>query len=276
MLSDPPTVADAAVRALFEDARSALPGLTAPYEKFSARVNALLGSSDEVSAGTAHDLYLACACEDGDSAALRYFESHLMPAIRAAIAKVTSQEDLIDEAAQELRRRLFCHPAPRIMSYSGRGPLWKWLRITATRTAYDVHRSRGVTPASIDDVADVFLQDQIDPEFRIVRERYGELVRQALRDAVGMLTTEEKTLLRLRYVQNQGIDSLATPFKAHRATVARRLRSIREKILAHLHACLGVHIPRLSESEARSLWRAVRSQVHLSFSRLVERDSRVP
>lgn len=272
--------ADAAVRALFEGARAALPGVTASYPRFKARVDALGSAPDHAggqpSSDRALDLYLACACEEGDGAALRHFESSFMPAIRAAIAKVTRQEDLIDEAAQELRGRLFCPPAPRIASYSGRGPLWKWLRITATRTAYDVHRARGVTPAGIDDVADRFLQDQVDPEFHVVRERYGELVRAALCEALALLSTEEKTLLRLRYLHDDGIDSLAVAFKTHRSTVARKLRGIREKLLAHLQQSLGVHIPQLSDSEARSLWRAVRSQVHLSFSRLVGSGSGLP
>lgn len=272
--------ADAAVRALFEGARAAHPAVTASYARFKARIDAL-GSAhgqahDEPSAERALDLYVACACEEGDGPALRHFESSFMPGIRAAIAKVTNQEDLIDEAAQELRRRLFCPPAPRIASYSGRGPLWKWLRITATRTAYDVHRSRGVIPTGIDDVADRFLQDQVDPEFQVVRDLYGELVRAALCEALALLSNDEKTLLRLRYLHDQGIDSLAVPFNAHRSTVARKLRGIREKLLAHLQRSLGVHIPQLSHSEARSLWRAVRSQVHLSFSRLVEPESGPP
>lgn len=261
--------AEAEVRALFDHARETLPAVSAPYPLFKARIVALQADGDAPSPERAVDLYLACACQEGDEAALRQFESSLMPGIRAAIARVTGQEDLIDEVAQELRRRLFCQPAPRIAAYSGRGPLWKWLRITATRTAYDVHRSRGVVPAGVDDLTDLFLQDQVDPEFQVVRQRYGEVVRTAVCEALALLSTDEKTLLRLRYLQDQGIDSLAVPFKAHRSTVARKLRAIREKLLAHLQQSLGVHIPRLSDSEARSLWRAVRSQVHFSFSRLV-------
>jgi len=261
--------AEADVRTLFDHAQASHPTVRASYQLFKGRVVSLAAAGDEPSPERALDLYLACACEEGDAAALRHFESSLMPGIRAAIAGLVGQEDLIDEVAQELRRRLFCPPTPRIAAYSGRGPLWKWLRITATRTAYDVHRSRGVAPAGIDDLTDLFLQDQVDPEFQVVRQRYGDVVRAGLCEALALLSTDEKTLLRLRYLQNQGIDSLAVPFKAHRSTVARKLRAIREKLLTHLRQSLGVHIPRLSDSEARSLWRAVRSQVHFSFSRLV-------
>ena len=268
--------AEAKVRALFDHARAAHPAVTASYPLFEARVVALDAGGDAPSPERALDLYLACACQEGDAAALRQFESSLMPGIRAAIAGVTGQEDMIDEVAQELRRRLFCPPTPRIAAYSGKGPLWKWLRITATRTAYDVHRARGVAPAGVDDLTDRFLQDQIDPEFQVVRQRYGEVVRAGLCEALALLSTDEKTLLRLRYLQNQGIDSLAVPFKAHRSTVARKLRAIREKLLTHLQQTLGVHIPRLSDSEARSLWRAVRSQVDFSFSRLVGAEAEPP
>src|SRR4051812_19948245 len=106
-MDDPAHPADVAGRGLFETAPAAPPAVTASYARFKARVDALGSPQDppreEPSPERALDLYLACACEEGDAAALRHFESSLMPAIRAAIAQVTSQEDLIDEACQELR-----------------------------------------------------------------------------------------------------------------------------------------------------------------------------
>jgi len=267
---------DEPARALFNEARRVQGELATTFEIFQARIAPLLTDGESLSAERASDVYLACACEAGDATALDQFELHFIPAARAAIAKVASSEDAIDEALQELRRRLFVGPTARIRSYSGRGPLWKWLRVTATRTAHDLRRSQGAQPATGDDVVERLLSEDVDAEFRLVRQRYEGIFRDALREALQTLTAQERTLLRLRYIQDQGIDSLAVPFQAHRATVARWLQTIRGKILAHVHQRLEAHIPRLSESEAQSLWRAVRSQVHLSFARLVEDDTAEP
>jgi RNA polymerase sigma-70 factor (ECF subfamily) len=273
---DPAGGSDQSLRALFNEARRAQGELATPYEVFCARVAPLLADGESLSAERASDIFLACACEAGDVTALDQFELHFIPAARAAIAKVTSSEDAVDEAVQELRRRLFVGPTPRIRAYSGSGPLWKWLRVTATRTAHDLRRAQGTLPAAGDDVVERLLSEDVDPEFRLVRQRYEAIFREALREALQTLTAQERTLLRLRYIQDQGIDSLAVPFQAHRATVARWLQTIRGKILAHVHRRLETHIPRLTETEAKSLWRAVRSQVHLSFARLVDDDGADP
>lgn len=263
-------------QALFDESRRVHGSLPVSYQTFAARLAPLLADGEPLSAERAGELYLVCACEGGDDTALAQFELHFMPAARAAIAKVSSSEDAIDEALQELRRRLFVGDAPRIRAFSGRGPLWKWLRVTATRTAHDVRRAGGIETPAGDDVVERLLSEDVDADFRLVRERYEELFRDALRQALAALTGQERTLLRLRYVQNQSIDSLAVPFQAHRATVARWLQAIRGKILAQVHASLEAHIPRLSESEAQSLWRVVRSNVHLSFSRLMDDDAGNP
>jgi RNA polymerase sigma-70 factor (ECF subfamily) len=197
----------------------------------------------------------------------------LLPAARTAIARVMSpREDLIDDAVQELRSRLFTGSAPRIRSYSGRGPLWKWLRITATRVAHDVRRARGAEGSSSDDALDALLANDPDPDVQLMRERFRDLFRQALGEALTQLQPTERALVRLRYVQNQNIDALALSLHAHRATVARWLQAIRRRILEHVCARLEERVPRLSESEVHSLWRAVRSQVHISLSRLADQD----
>lgn len=277
MVHDPSVVDDDAIRGLFEMARSALPGCVARHEGFAARVHVVLAAGIDVDAERARDLFLASACEEGNGPALAHFESMLMPSARVAMARVTSHDDLLEEATQELRKRLFCAPSPRIISYSGRGPLWKWLRVTAMRTVHDLRRSRGnANEAVTDDVVDVFARAEIDPEFSVFRQRYAALIREAMERAIETLSTEEKTLLRLRYAENQGIDSLSVFFQAHRATMARRLQNLREKLVDQVQSNLAVRLPRITRSEARSLWRVVRSQVHLSFSALLQPDRRSP
>jgi RNA polymerase sigma-70 factor (ECF subfamily) len=263
-----------AIRVLFEEAAGRLGPMSVSYEQFRARLESLLATTGELPPPErADDLYLACGCQAGDPGALARFESLLMPGARAAMAKVSSSADVIDEAAQELRRRLFVGPAARIGRYSGRGPLWKWLRVTANRAAHDVIRERPDSPAVHEDVIDRIMRDDADPEFQLVRLQYKDLFREALEKALASLSADERTLLRLRYLENQGIDRLAVPFRAHRATIARRLQAIRDKLLDEVHVQLERRLPRLTEGDAHSIWRALQSQLHLSFARLVNEET---
>ena len=262
-----------ALGALFAQVQQTAGTAGATFAQFAALAAPLLAAGEPVSLERAADLCLAGACGHGLPEALAQFESRLMPAARGAIARVMKpREDLIDDAVQELRSRLFTGDAPRIRAYSGRGPLWKWLRITAVRVAHDLRRVRQIDPAGSDDALEMLLADDPDPDVRLMRERFRELFHEALREALAQLTPQERALVRLRYIKNQGIDTLAVPFGAHRATVARWLQDIRRRLLDHVCAKLEKKIPRLTESEVHSLWRAVRSQVHLSFSQFFSHE----
>jgi RNA polymerase sigma-70 factor, ECF subfamily len=264
-----PAVGEQAVREQFSAAQARQPKLRASFEGFRQRVLPLLQAGDQLAAERIDDLYLACACAEGDPAALQHFEQHLVPVARAAVSQVSPAPDLIDEAIQELRQRLFMGARPRIAAYAGKGPLWKWLRITASRTAHDLLRARGTVREAGNDVVERLLLEDVEPEFRLIRERYQDLFREALREALALLGPEDRTLLRLRYVESQGIDRLAIPFRAHRATIARRLQSIRDRMLEHVQQRLTADDPDLSRGDAQSLWRAVRSHLHVSFSRIL-------
>jgi RNA polymerase sigma-70 factor len=62
-------------------------------------------------------------------------------------------------------------------------------------------------------------------------EHHREAFREALQEALAMLTAREKTLLRLHFLDGMNIDALGTVFQVHRATVARWLVSIRTRVL---------------------------------------------
>ena len=260
-------------RAAYDEARVRHAGVNASFAAFRDRWRCLETQDGVVAPERAADIYLACACQEGDSAGLRCFETQLLPSVRAVIARLARSPDVVDDAVQEMLQRLFCGPQPKIQTYAGRGPLWKWLRIMAVRVAQQLRRARGLAPIVSNDVAEKILSEEVPPETLIVKRRYGDTVRQVLARAIEALPADDKALLRLQYLERQGIDQLAALFHAHRATMARRLQQIRRRIATDVRARLGVHLPNLSVEEAQSLWRAIRSQVHLSLSRLIRRTS---
>jgi RNA polymerase sigma-70 factor (ECF subfamily) len=264
--------ADLRARPAFEEARRRRPGVSASFAAFRDRWLRLDAGDTPVAPERAADIFLACACEEGDSAGLRCFETQFLPAVRASLARFKTSSDAADDVVQELLQRLFCGPQPKIHAYAGRGPLWKWLRIVAVRIAHELRRARGLAPLVSTDLVENLLQEEVPPESLLVRRRYGDAVRQALVLAIDALPPEEKVLLRLQYLERQGIDRLAGLYHAHRATMARRLQEIRRRIATDVRARIGARFPNISAEEAHSLWRALRSQIHLSLSRLIPRD----
>jgi RNA polymerase sigma-70 factor (ECF subfamily) len=263
-------VREADIPALFEQARQRRGDLNVSLERFRQRLQPCLDGERIVDADRAADLYLACACEDGDDQAVRALERDYMPGARSAMARLTRSDAQLDDAMQELRQRLLEKYSPKLAGYSGRGPLWKWIRITAIRAAQDFLKSKGARPAGSEELVDHLLKDPLDPETEFIRQRYQGIFRQALSESLAHLGARERTLLRLRYVEKQEVDQLAVSFRAHRATIHRWLQAIRDTMLEGVQERLQRQVPELSQSETFSIWRAIRSQVHISFARLVE------
>jgi RNA polymerase sigma-70 factor (ECF subfamily) len=258
------------IPALFHFARERRGDLAVSLDRFRERLQPCLDSGRTIDGERAADLYLACACEDGHEPAIRLLEKELMPGARAAMARLTRSEHQLDDAMQELRRRLVEKYDAKLAGYSGRGPLWKWIRITATRTVQDFLKSKDGRPAGSEELVDHLLKDPLDPETEFIRQRYQGVFRQALSESLCRLGPRERTLLRLRYVEKQEVDQLAVSFRAHRATIHRWLQAIRDTMLEGVQDRLRQQVPELSRSETFSIWRAIRSQVHISFARLVD------
>lgn len=264
---------EADIPGLFEQARRLRGDLDVSLERFRLRLQPCLDDARIVDAERAADLYLACACEDRHEQAVRVLEQEYMPGARSAMSRLTRSDHQLDDALQELRGRLLAKASPKIAGYTGRGPLWKWIRITAMRTAQDYLKSKDARPAGSEDLVDHLLKDGLDPETELIRQRYQTVFREALSVSVSRLGPRERTLLRLRYLEKQEVDQLAVIFRAHRATIHRWLQNIRDQLLEGVEERLRQQVPELSRSETFSIWRAVRSQIHISFARLVDEGS---
>jgi RNA polymerase sigma-70 factor, ECF subfamily len=156
---------------------------------------------------------------------------------------------------------------PRIAEYAGRGTLLGWLRVAAIRLAIDLLRQSGATPPAKEDQ----LLDQIgggDPELDVIKERYRDEVNAALRDAFSSLSAEQRNLLRLAYRDGRSIDEIGSLLGAHRSTAARWIAEARDTILQAAQEKLAGRL-RLTPAELESLIRLLRSQLHLSVSRLL-------
>jgi RNA polymerase sigma-70 factor (ECF subfamily) len=265
---------DRRVSALVERGRAAWPSLAVAPALVREHLASKLHDDGDDDALHAEDLYLACACAAGDAAALAAFDETYLSQVKVFLGRMKPSAALVDEVTQALRIRLLVAApgeVPRIANYGGRGSLTSWVRVAAIRIALDLVKPTPERPATVDDdqqpILDHLRSD--DPELDVVKERYRDEVNAALRDGFAALSPTQRNLLRLSYRDGRSIDELGALFSVHRATVARWIAEAREAILdearRRLEARLGV-----SSSELQSLIRVVRSQLHLSVSRLLE------
>lgn len=217
------------------------------------------------------DLYLACACAEGDRQALLAFEQHILRKVPSRLGPLP--EPVLDEVLQVLRQRLLVERGetpPRIADYSGRGPLVAWVRIIGSRIVSELASQDGRQELFADPpeaFAKVLAAN--DPERELVREDSRQVLNDALRAALAVLSEQERALLRLHHLHGLTMDRLSTLYGESRSGVARRVAHARERLLKLTRAELARRL-NLPDSELESLLGLVQSRLDLSLHRLMD------
>lgn len=261
-----------ALAAVLDRARSAWPELSIPDEVLlpflAERVPPGAGPAG-LERLNAPDLYLACGCATGDSAAVALFTSRFFPAIEQALARLELPRPWVEDVRQMVYDKLFVGDAERpagIRHYKGEGELLTWVRVVAVRQAIDLARKRNrELPA--EELPDVVASDD-DPEIRFLKRRYGEEFKAAFQKVMGLLTSKERNLLRYQLVSGLTLEQIAGLYQVNRSTVVRWMQKVRDKLLDETRAELSRRL-RLTQTEFKSVMRLIQSQLHVSIKRLL-------
>jgi RNA polymerase sigma-70 factor (ECF subfamily) len=218
----------------------------------------------------AGDLFLAAACDAGDSAALVAFERKYLVSLRSYVARLSLSDEMLDDLGQILRIKLLVERPPRIGTYRGAGPLGAWVRVAAMRAAFDaLGASAAERVARVDrDVLAARLAERAMPESELTRARGRPLLESAVEEAIAALSDRDKALLRFHYIDGLSLEALASMQRVHRATVARWLAEVRAGLLRAVEAHMTVRLP-MTSSEFRSLVGAVQEELQLSIARIL-------
>jgi RNA polymerase sigma-70 factor (ECF subfamily) len=253
-------------------ARTTYPELRIEDEVFLRALADRLGdepSLEDLAALHSDDLFLACACGLGDRAAIDQFERRFLgPTLIGAIARITSNPAVVAEARQVLRVKLFVQDGerlPKILDYSGRGPLQAWVRTAAVRTALnlvsrqpaDAARSEPVEPLlGVHDPATDYLKSQYRPEFE-----------RAFHAALETLSVEQRLYLRFHYVDRLTMAQIAGLRRVHGSTISRGLLAARDQLLAETRRALRAQL-RIGEADVDSMIGEVVSRADITLSAL--------
>ncbi len=262
--------------AMLEAARLAWPSFSLTREQFVRAVaervpGAATGELDRLHAT---DLYLACACAEGDPPAIAELERvHLAP-IPKLLARKGTSSDVADEVVQALRERLLVagpDGARKIAGYDGRGPLAAWLKVAATRAVNNLRRdeeNRAQLLRAQGEEGGAQALGALDPELALIQQRYGPAFRGAIADAFAALEGEERTALQLHFQHGMNLDAIARALGLSRATAGRRMLAGRTRVLEETLRLLGERIACTPE-ELKSLLGVVRSKLEVSLGALL-------
>jgi RNA polymerase sigma-70 factor (ECF subfamily) len=264
---------EATLARMLSEGRAAWPAVAVSDEAYVRYLAERAPADDESPLDALHaaDLYLACACANGDAQAIAALDRGYLPAVLGVLARSGVDRAVADEAVQRLRERLFVSaegkPA-KIGHYTGRSPLAAWLRVAATRAARDLHRGEATRAAVARDAGPPASLSSIDPELATIQRRYGDTFNRAFRDAFETLTVEERSVLRLYFVNGLNIERIGGALGISRATVGRRMVTARERLLSETLRLLGDRL-QATPTELASLLAVVRSKLDVSLAALI-------
>lgn len=259
------------------DAVEKWPALRPNLESFSVRITAMVEggevSSAELETLALADLLLSASCLAGEPSALAILEREVFPKVAAAITRVDPSPAFVDEALQQVRERVLVGtrggPA-RLADYGGRGALVKWLGAVALRVALNMKAPAREDVALEETLADALRASSADPEFAALKGQLREDLAASLRTAIAELPSEDRLLLRLHLVDGLTIDKLDRVMGIHRSTVARKVATARQALVANVRREMtkraGVLV---SRDEMQRMAALVQSQLDLSIGRLL-------
>lgn len=255
-----------ALREMYEEGRRRWPRIEVSFDAFAAHCERVSKPEwGEVARPRAAELYLCCACALGNALATDVFEREGSEVARSAIARIRGDAAFVQDTLQELWEKLLLGPTAKVKEYAGRGPLQAWLKVAATRAALDRLRSQKAELRDRASLDDEVAATQLEPELAVMRERYGQAFQLAFRSALSRLSVRERTVLRSHTVGGCSIDQIGIAYRVHRATAARWLERARSQIYEAVRAELKLSYAAMTETEFRSLARAMGPQLELSL-----------
>jgi RNA polymerase sigma-70 factor (ECF subfamily) len=254
----------------FSSARLAWPGI----EISRAVFDDYLAERKAQEALETTDLYLACACIQRVPQALETFERHFMRRVPDFVARMRLSPPVLDDLCQQLRERLLLAHAgrpPRLAEYSGRGSLAAWLRVVATRAAIDLIRTTEKFVAE-PSTGDRLVAFAASPELQYVKAEYRAPFREALAESIKTLSSQQRNVLRLYFVEDLTIVEIGALYRVGKSTVFRWLESTRDQVLTEARRSLQERLS-LSAQEFDSIANALRSDLDFSLRALLRRRS---
>jgi len=258
-----------ALRSQWEAGRAAFPTLGLTAEAFVDFVGARLEPGQDPDKLAGVDLYLVAACLAGVPEAARTFIERHRAEVERHVRRLAGTPEATGELLQELWVELLTGGAdgqpPRLSQYRGRGPLDAWLRVTIVRRGVDLTRKKKMV--DFEEVAFDRAADH-DPELSVLRRRHRDELAAIFKDAAAATPRDERTLLRMHYVDGATLNDLAVVFRTSRSGIHRKVEAARDALMGRIAALVRERLA-LADSQQGSLLGVFQSELREQLGRFL-------
>jgi RNA polymerase sigma-70 factor (ECF subfamily) len=260
-------LADALVEQ-WQRARAALPDLSGTAAEFARHLARHVPDegvpTDVVAQLHGEDLFLAGLCARGDADALARFDATVLAPLGPRLASIGADAAMADEVRQRLRVHLLASVdgPPRIIAFSGRARLARWIHVAAVRTFHKLtaqNRPRQTT----DDLTFGFAEPTADGELEYFKQVYRTEFKEAFADAMRSMSLRDRNLLRYAIVDGLTVDQIGRIHGISRATAARHVAKARRDLVESARVTLRDRLG-LAPAELHSVLRILQSELDLS------------
>jgi RNA polymerase sigma-70 factor, ECF subfamily len=268
----------AAVLAAWERGQAAWPEVRLAPPTFAAFLDPRLqpgeDAVDALARLRAEDLYLACACLEGDPAALRAFEERYLARVPQCLASLRPSATVVDDTRQLLREKLLVGSGAgraKLEQYAGQGPLEGWIRVAAVRTALNLLAATPPGHLALDegrDGAGLTVAAGADVELDYLRARYRGHFAAAFKESVAALEPRQRTLLRFHYLDHLIPEKIGAIYGVHRTTAMRWIAATEAALLAGVKQRVEARL-QLDSEDCDSLLALVRSRLDVTLTSLL-------
>ncbi len=215
-----------------------------------------------VDALNADDLCLIVACENGDETAWEEMVKKFDATVKSAARKISNNAEDAEDLASSIWAELYGlkekdgKAKGKLSYYSGRGSLAGWLRAVVSQLAVDQFRKQSkfvqieetrefenlANESSEKDENAGLVTHGESPEEILTRTETNKDVKDALREAMQNLESEDRLILKLYYFDDLKLKDIGQMMGFHEATASRKLVRVQsdlrksvEKALADKH-----------------------------------------
>jgi RNA polymerase sigma-70 factor len=211
------------------------------------------------------DTALVARALAGDAAAVRAIDAIVRAAAANAARRLSGDHALADEIAQRISERMWLGRdggEPAIRSYTGEAPLAAWLRIIAYRAGVDLRRD---SEATGDDELVERLAGATEPHLTMLRATYLAAFKRSVKAAFAALSLHDRDLVRRHYLDGLTLASIAQLHGTHRATTARQLAWIRQRLVDETRRALRDELSPCSDLD--EVLQLIGSKLEVTLSR---------
>jgi RNA polymerase sigma-70 factor (ECF subfamily) len=184
------------------------------------------------------DRTLVTAALARDPDAVRKVDAAVRAAAASAARRLGGDHAVADEITQRVAEKLWLGQktsgTPILASYTGEAPLSAWLRVIAYREGVEILRASDLPD---DDTVDRVVATT-EPELAMLRTAYLAAFKRCFKATFAQLSLHDRDLIRRHHLDGLSLDALAKLYGTHRATVARWLAKVRERLVTETRAAL--------------------------------------